>query len=178
MIMDFKNTEHAQEWLTKFKDSAVEYSHCFNIIRDTIFGEGFDDNKQINPHVVPVIERITNELVFSCNDAIKLKYKDDYREETQVFTYLDEEQLQKQIDEHLSSKLNIPDVSIEPFDEPTELSYSGDDYVLESEEVENNIQEVIEIDQEIESVIAEEETASEKLSKITEQREENTDGTI
>lgn len=163
MIMDFKNTEHAEEWLTKFKDSAVEYCHCFDIVRDTMFGKGFEDNKQINPHVVPVIERITNEILFSCNDFIKLKYKDDYREETQVFTYLDEDQLQKQIDEHLSNKLNIPNLSIEPFDE---LPYPEDGFEPEEMDV---------VD---ESVVPEEETASEKLAKIAEQPEENIDGTI
>lgn len=77
MIDDFANEEHAKEWLQEFEGKTEEYVHCFNTVRDKLFGE-FDSNTQVNPHALPVIRDITNLLVFNTSKKIANKYKGLY----------------------------------------------------------------------------------------------------
>lgn len=77
MLDNFADEVHAQEWLDEFGGKVEEYSHCFNIVRNKLFGE-FDSNTQINVHVVPVIRDITNLLIASTNRRIITKYKEIY----------------------------------------------------------------------------------------------------
>jgi hypothetical protein len=77
MLDNFVDETHAKEWLEEFNGKAEEYAHCFNIVRDKLFGE-FDSNTQVNVHIVPVIRDITNILISSTNRRISTKYKELY----------------------------------------------------------------------------------------------------
>jgi|LauGreDrversion4_2_1035121.scaffolds.fasta_scaffold297079_4 hypothetical protein len=77
MLDNFADETHAQEWLNEFDGKAQEYAHCFNIVRNKLFGE-FDSNTQVNVHIVPVIRDITNLLIANTNRRIVTKYKEIY----------------------------------------------------------------------------------------------------
>jgi len=77
MIDNFADEAHAQEWLQEFEGKTDEYIHCFNTVRDKLFGE-FDSNTQVNVHALPVIRDITNGLIFQTSKHIANKYKGLY----------------------------------------------------------------------------------------------------
>ena len=77
MLDNFADETHAQEWLIEFSGKTDEYVHCFNTVRDKLFGE-FDSNTQVNAHVIPVIRDITNLLIATTNANIIKKYEGTY----------------------------------------------------------------------------------------------------
>lgn len=77
MIDDFADEAHAKEWLSEFEGKAEEYIHCFNTVRDKMFG-AFDSNTQVNVHALPVLRDITNFLISETNRKISNKYKSLY----------------------------------------------------------------------------------------------------
>jgi len=79
MLDNFADETHAQEWLIEFSGKTDEYVHCFNIVRDKLFGE-FDSNTQVNVHVIPVIRDVTNLLISTTNNKIVKKYEGLYPE--------------------------------------------------------------------------------------------------
>ena len=76
--MEFKTDEHAKEWLTEYEGAVVEYAHCFNVVRDALFG-AFDSNTQVNPHALPVINSITQQLIYNTDNIIEDRYPEDYK---------------------------------------------------------------------------------------------------
>ena len=77
MIDNFADETHAKEWLIEFDGKTEEYVHCFNTVRDKLFGE-FDSNTQVNAHALPVIRDITNTIILATNRHICNKYKQHY----------------------------------------------------------------------------------------------------
>jgi hypothetical protein len=79
MLDNFADETHAQEWLNEFNGKTDEYVHCFNVVRNKLFGE-FDSNTQVNVHAIAVIRDITNLLIASTNRKITKKYEGLYPE--------------------------------------------------------------------------------------------------
>jgi hypothetical protein len=80
MLDNFADETHAKEWLLEFEGKTDEFVHCFNTVRDKLFGE-FDMNTQVNPHALPVIRDITYFLISETNRKICNKYKPLYGDE-------------------------------------------------------------------------------------------------
>ena len=77
MIDNFVSEEHAKEWLQEFVGKTDEYVHCFNVVRNKLFGE-MDSNMQVNVHAIATIKDVTNMLIFETNQKISKKYPEDY----------------------------------------------------------------------------------------------------
>jgi hypothetical protein len=78
MLDNFADEVHVEEWLKEFHGKTDEYVHCFNIVRDKLFGPDFDDNRQVNVHALPVLNEITRTLILNTNQRIIKKYKELY----------------------------------------------------------------------------------------------------
>ena len=61
MLDNFADESHAQEWLIEFSGKTDEYVHCFNTVRDKLFGE-FDSNTQVNAIIGSIQKVVSKEL--------------------------------------------------------------------------------------------------------------------